>query len=1682
MSSSDLLSGHPKDQVSDLCQPELNVESTDLVTMQDNPNPDGNVFSNQEKVLFEDEDSKSVKTQQSEMISNLEDSAMEYRESTRVREELETSQMQLETETVGQEELSQQTDYDVSIPVPHDGTSNLAITHSGLQNPTPANYPEKNLESPIPESENLQDHGVNEGELRVEECNESMLVPLEGMDTSGTFQDEDTRGAYHSEDAFHDQDVTLPAQTQEKHELDSAGQSVKQSPNISKEMVLSNLIEEAEVSDINQPELTIKSSFDRPSKQEDFPLYDRLEDHPAKSTISEAFEQANDDHHPGENVTETHEDEVKPTQMPEEDENIWSTVKEGDSSVQALQAEINVPSDSESQHMNPNGNPIRNRRKLGSSRRSKRQQHVENIVTETLHEPKEECVQKRSNDEAFDVKATEMSSSDLLSGHPKDQVSDLCQPELNVESTDLVTMQDNPNPDGNVFSNQEKVLFEDEDSKSVKTQQSEMISNLEDSAIDYRESTRGREELETSQMQLGTETVGQEELSQQTDYDVSIPVPHDGTSNLAITHSGLQNPTPANYPEKNLESPIPESENLQDHGVNEGELRVEECNESMLVPLEGMDTSGTFQDEDTRGAYHSEDAFHDQDVTLPAQTQEKHELDSAGQSVKQSPNISKEMVLSNLIEEAEVSDINQPELTIKSSFDRPSKQEDFPLYDRLEDHPAKSTISEAFEQANDDHHPGENVTETHEDEVKPTQMPEEDENIWSTVKEGDSSVQALQAEINVPSDSESQHMNPNGNPIRNRRKLGSSRRSKRQQHVENIVTETLHESKEECVQKRSNDEALNIKATEISSAIDKKKEGEPEEDFKLNPPIKVRNDNGNTGLVLSQNVKDDNVGQKEGYNDLDNLSQLTELVQSPALKDYLDTENIPCHDDIDFIRPFSSDPFEQEDDYHIQNKEPSPYDKDKIIITQQTNDTVETVGHVMFDDYKTEADTEVDVPVSGNEEVENFKDLVKRDQDTENIMALREITASPQSGLFSTTHKTESLAPLDTNPVVNLKAEQAVDVAEENGSENLQEKSKQKKRKFGSNRRILFKGNLERVQESKDETKKREFDAEADLRSLEKMKVMEDIPRLVSAEVEKQLETQETISHLDLGQILQGSTCDPQSLENDIISDKNLATENSANSNMTGENSVPLDETTLCSQSTAERPESAIVLQHQALKSATELVVAGTDLEIVTTEVNKGGEEQNNTESSIQESNKVDEEVHNTNLEMKNASPNLTHRRRKMGSTRKNLKSKTKEDGLHQKQEIDNEATEATTNAEDVKTDYFSGNKEEDSEPKVEHGDDDSEQKKAIVLEQAEFSHISDSHLTPTALGTSEDNLEPNSKIEHQLTPDYLPAKQSTTPELDAMPEATSSGRRRKFGSNRKTRGQQSNKNQTVREEKIIETESGSDGEGVTDESAVKTNEKKTSEVENTKEEASPGISTLKGGDNSAPKSEKKSQQVTRVQQPSAGIHQSQEGQKTFSLVNSKEAVNRSNSYNVVMVGDSCVGKTAFMKRAVVGKFSTDLPASCGIDTCLGTVVVDGKVVMLQLWDTAGQERFQSITRQIFHRAQAFLLMYDITSSHSFSAVSYWASCIQDGAAEDVTVLLLGNKSDLTDRQVTFQEGETLAKEHNFYFMECSAATGENVIQSLESVARMLSQKADTREETTVLLKEPQKKKSSRCC
>ncbi|XP_053491954.1 uncharacterized protein rab44 [Ictalurus furcatus] len=186
--------------------------------------------------------------------------------------------------------------------------------------------------------------------------------------------------------------------------------------------------------------------------------------------------------------------------------------------------------------------------------------------------------------------------------------------------------------------------------------------------------------------------------------------------------------------------------------------------------------------------------------------------------------------------------------------------------------------------------------------------------------------------------------------------------------------------------------------------------------------------------------------------------------------------------------------------------------------------------------------------------------------------------------------------------------------------------------------------------------------------------------------------------------------------------------------------------------------------------------------------------------------------------------------------------------------------------------------------------------------------------------------------------------------------------------------------------------------------------------------------------------------------------------------------------YNVVMVGNSSVGKTSFIKRLQTGQFTQDYSSTIGVDTFVETVRFGSRTVKLYVWDTAGQERYHSITKQVFHKAQGLLLMYDITSSQSFHAVRAWISQIQEKANPDVILMLLANKNDCANREVQPQEGEDLSKEYNIHFMECSAATGENVSKSLKTLAWLLvKQRVRKDEEYTTLQPKPQNKKSG-CC
>ncbi|KAF4101205.1 EF-hand calcium-binding domain-containing protein 4B isoform X1 [Onychostoma macrolepis] len=186
--------------------------------------------------------------------------------------------------------------------------------------------------------------------------------------------------------------------------------------------------------------------------------------------------------------------------------------------------------------------------------------------------------------------------------------------------------------------------------------------------------------------------------------------------------------------------------------------------------------------------------------------------------------------------------------------------------------------------------------------------------------------------------------------------------------------------------------------------------------------------------------------------------------------------------------------------------------------------------------------------------------------------------------------------------------------------------------------------------------------------------------------------------------------------------------------------------------------------------------------------------------------------------------------------------------------------------------------------------------------------------------------------------------------------------------------------------------------------------------------------------------------------------------------------------FKIVLVGNSSVGKTSLLRRFCDNCFHSGTCATVGIDYSVKTLTVDNSQVALQMWDTAGQERYRSITKQFFRKADGVVVVYDITNEQTFTAVRHWLASVQEGAGEDIPIMLLGNKTDLDgQREVPLGVAEKLAKDFQLIFYECSAFSSHNVTESMIHMARVLKDQEDREKEKTVSLVDSQAKKKS-CC
>lgn len=172
----------------------------------------------------------------------------------------------------------------------------------------------------------------------------------------------------------------------------------------------------------------------------------------------------------------------------------------------------------------------------------------------------------------------------------------------------------------------------------------------------------------------------------------------------------------------------------------------------------------------------------------------------------------------------------------------------------------------------------------------------------------------------------------------------------------------------------------------------------------------------------------------------------------------------------------------------------------------------------------------------------------------------------------------------------------------------------------------------------------------------------------------------------------------------------------------------------------------------------------------------------------------------------------------------------------------------------------------------------------------------------------------------------------------------------------------------------------------------------------------------------------------------------------------------------MIILGDSGVGKTSLMNQYVNQKFSNQYKATIGADFLTKEVVLDDKLVTMQIWDTAGQERFQSLGVAFYRGADACVLVYDVTNPKSFEKLDSWRDEFLVQAAprepEAFPFIVFGNKVDKgNERRIEKTKAEQWCKskqsqqQQAIPYFETSAREAIGIDEAFHTIAKTALQK-----------------------
>jgi len=141
--------------------------------------------------------------------------------------------------------------------------------------------------------------------------------------------------------------------------------------------------------------------------------------------------------------------------------------------------------------------------------------------------------------------------------------------------------------------------------------------------------------------------------------------------------------------------------------------------------------------------------------------------------------------------------------------------------------------------------------------------------------------------------------------------------------------------------------------------------------------------------------------------------------------------------------------------------------------------------------------------------------------------------------------------------------------------------------------------------------------------------------------------------------------------------------------------------------------------------------------------------------------------------------------------------------------------------------------------------------------------------------------------------------------------------------------------------------------------------------------------------------------------------------------------------YRIVILGDSCAGKTSFMNKYISNKKEFNNLPTIGVD--FNAKIMNGpenKKVKVHFWDTSGNKNFRSIARSYFGGVAGAIMLYNMDCRDTFTNLTEWLDDFRlTNRYTEIPIILLGANFGC-ERVVSREEGEYYAKTNNLLYDE----------------------------------------------